>query len=119
MPCATTPSECSHPWIGTHVRVAADHPRYAGQTGQVQAVLSTGARLRVWLGDTLTALDVADVQPITVTPPRRWVATSVATTYAGTELAPCTRPGAEDAFALPSRIGQRLHYPSGKTEVLV
>ena len=35
--------------------------------------------------------------------------------YDGKELGPSTsRPGAMDAYKLPSRIGQSLHYPGGK-----
>lgn len=35
-------------------------------------------------------------------------------TYDGAELRPYVgRPGAMDAFALPSRMGKRLHYPDG------
>jgi hypothetical protein len=37
--------------------------------------------------------------------------------YDGKELGPSTnRPGAMDAYKLPSRIGQALHYPGGKKE---
>ncbi len=40
-------------------------------------------------------------------------------TYNGAELRPSvTRPGAMDAFALPSRVGQRLFFRSGAVEVM-
>lgn len=38
--------------------------------------------------------------------------------YDGAELRAHVRPGALDAFALPSRMGQRLHYRDGRVEVL-
>jgi hypothetical protein len=37
--------------------------------------------------------------------------------YDGKELGPSTdRPGAMDAYKLPSRIGETRHYPGGKKE---
>ena len=40
-------------------------------------------------------------------------------TYSGAEMRPFAgRPGAMDAFALPSRMGQRLHYRDGRVETL-
>lgn len=37
--------------------------------------------------------------------------------YDGKEMQPYQgRPGANDALALPSRMGDRLHYRDGKTE---
>ena len=40
-------------------------------------------------------------------------------TYSGAELRPFAgRPGAMDAFALPSRMGNRLHYRDGRVETL-
>ena len=38
--------------------------------------------------------------------------------YDGAELRAHVRPGALDALALPSRMGQRLHYRDGRMEVL-
>ncbi|MDD0817181.1 hypothetical protein PSQ39_21280 [Curvibacter sp. HBC28] len=41
------------------------------------------------------------------------------TVYQGQELRPYQgRPGAMDAFALPSRMGQRLHYRDGRVELI-
>lgn len=37
-------------------------------------------------------------------------------TYDGANLRTFVRPGALDAFALPSRVGNRLHYPGGRVE---
>lgn len=34
--------------------------------------------------------------------------------YSATEYTPCLRPGANDALALPSRFGDRLHYRDGR-----
>lgn len=43
------------------------------------------------------------------------VATSTAQgQYLGAELRALTRPGADDALALPSRMGNRLHYRDGQ-----
>lgn len=40
-----------------------------------------------------------------------------APTYDGKEMQPYQgRPGANDALALPSRMGDRLHYRDGRTE---
>lgn len=36
--------------------------------------------------------------------------------YEGQELAPPMRPGAMDAFAWPSRAGDRLYYRDGRVE---
>lgn len=39
--------------------------------------------------------------------------------YNGKELGPSgNRPGAMDAYSLPSRIGQELHYPGGQKKVM-
>ena len=38
--------------------------------------------------------------------------------WAGFESRPHHRPGSMDAFALPSRMGRRLHYRDGRVEVL-
>ena len=38
--------------------------------------------------------------------------------YDGAELRAHVRPGALDALALPSRMGNRLHYRDGRVEVL-
>lgn len=46
----------------------------------------------------------------------RITAATVREIYAGNELsAPATRPGADDALALPSRIDRQLHYRDGRT----
>lgn len=34
--------------------------------------------------------------------------------WVGCESAPCSRPGGADAYRLPSRVGQRLHWPDGR-----
>lgn len=50
---------------------------------------------------------------------RTTVAATVPTgkNYNGAELAPYAgRPGANDALALPSRMGQRLHFRDGRVE---
>lgn len=37
-----------------------------------------------------------------------------ARSYQPSDLPPSFRPGAMDAFALPSRVGDRLHWPDGR-----
>ncbi len=45
----------------------------------------------------------------------RLEAARAAKDYAGRELsAPCNRPGAMDAYRLPSRVGSHLHWPDGR-----
>lgn len=48
-------------------------------------------------------------------PPRTYSNTRMTEPYDGAELRPIVgRPGATDALALPSRIGNRLHYRDGR-----
>lgn len=52
-------------------------------------------------------------------PPLPRTATVHTGLYTGTELAPYAgRPGAMDACALPSRMGNRLHYRDGRVETV-
>lgn len=45
----------------------------------------------------------------------RLEAARVAKSYSGRELStPSNRPGAMDAYRLPSRVGSRLHWPDGR-----
>lgn len=34
--------------------------------------------------------------------------------YSGADLSPSMRPGAMDAYRLPSRVGRRLNFPDGR-----